>query len=231
MHTARAAKDTQAQSTFDTQQQNFALKRMSNFISTNISNIRRLSRLPTEYDFNDVLAAYGKQAASAPVSQLSVTPRGHAQASSEVSFKGTMMLRARGNTPPLPAPQAVRVNMGTPSLESNGSLNYRHLPVPGLPTQKPTDTAKDTSASFPSANVASVHLNRRLPPRSSTPLPASPRASLALSAASSRRKVSGTTPPLPSIPDASTTLSTLKMMGNMNGDLSRFQQVRAHSSS
>jgi sulfite reductase alpha subunit-like flavoprotein/predicted heme/steroid binding protein len=230
MHTARAAKGMQAQSTFDTQQQNVALKRMSNFISSNISNIRRLSRMPTEYDFNDVLAAYGKQAARAPVSQLSVSLRGHAQVPSEVSFNGPNILRVSGDTPPLPAPQPVRVNMVTPSLEANTSLIHRHSPAPSLPTEQPTDYGKEMSATVPSANVASVHLNRRLPPRSSTPLPASPRASLALSASSSRRKVSGTTPPLPSMPDASITLNTLKMMGDMNGYLLKSQQTRAHSS-
>jgi hypothetical protein len=61
MHTARAAQNSQASSTFESQQQNVALKRMSNFISANMSNIRRLSRLPANYDVSEVMVAYGKQ--------------------------------------------------------------------------------------------------------------------------------------------------------------------------
>jgi hypothetical protein len=60
MHTARAAQNSQASSTFESQQQNVALKHMSNFISANMSNIRRLSRLPAKYDFSEVMVAYGK---------------------------------------------------------------------------------------------------------------------------------------------------------------------------
>jgi hypothetical protein len=60
MHTARAAQNSQASSTFESQQQNVALKRMSSFISANMSNIRRLSRLPANYDFSEVMVAYGK---------------------------------------------------------------------------------------------------------------------------------------------------------------------------
>ncbi|KAF2831689.1 hypothetical protein CC86DRAFT_275958, partial [Ophiobolus disseminans] len=56
MHIARAAENTQAPSTFESQQQSVALRRMSNFITTNMSNIRRLSRLPAAYDFNDIMA-------------------------------------------------------------------------------------------------------------------------------------------------------------------------------
>jgi hypothetical protein len=61
MHTARAARNPQAASTFESQQQNVALKRMSNFINSNLSNLRRLSRLPAEYYFKDIMAVRGKQ--------------------------------------------------------------------------------------------------------------------------------------------------------------------------
>jgi hypothetical protein len=188
MHTARAVENTQAPSTFESQQQNVALKRMSNFINSNMSTIRRLSRLPTNYNFTDIMTVYGKQptgitAISSPISSQSYT-----RAPSEALSNSIQGLRIRGNTPPLPAPQALRMN-GTPSLERNVQQNYQQSPLPSIPVQQQNtqheamlQAMADLNAANMNTNAAVVQLNRRQPPRSSTPLPASPRASLALSA-------------------------------------------------
>jgi hypothetical protein len=99
------------------------------------------------------------------------------------------------------------------------------------------------TSTSPSAamNAAMVHLNRRQPPRTSTPLPASPRASLALSASSVRRKMSGEhvpqVPQFPAMnsPSASSSSSTsslppglraLKLAASGNGDERLFQQMQ-----
>ncbi|KAH3966709.1 hypothetical protein HBH98_205910 [Parastagonospora nodorum] len=237
MHTARAASNTQAPSTFESQQQNYALKRMSNFISSNISNIRRLSRLPAEYDFNDIMAVYGKQAAGTTANQSTPVGQSHVKTPSQTTTDSIQGLRVRGNTPPLPAPQAIRVNTSTPSIERNASLRYRQSPLSTLPlhnqmihAQKPSESTSESVSPFTSLNAATIHLNRRQPPRSSTPLPASPRASLALSAASSRRKISGEAPPLPNLPGSAATLIDLKVAGSLNGDEIKFQQAQAQKS-
>lgn len=229
MHTARAAQSTQAPSTFETQQQSIAIKRMSNFINSNMSTIRRLSRLPATYDFNDIMAAYGKQA-SVPSRASPI----HAKSPSSTSSHSSQGLRVRGDSTsrslsPLPAPQPLRVNARTPSLERNIQLNHRQPPsaqLPPLPSAASTPVAHTPT---PSMNAAMVHLNRRQPPRSTTPLPASPRASLALSATSTRRKMSGDAPlpPVPGIPSVTAGLRALKLAANLNGDELRFQQLQA----
>jgi hypothetical protein len=113
MHTPRAAEDLQAPSTFETQQQDAALKRMSKFITTNISKIQRLSRLTFHYDSNGVMAAYGKQAMAIPLNSLSVETRSIVITPSSSSNDSFQELRTRGNNFPLPAPQALRVNTQT----------------------------------------------------------------------------------------------------------------------
>jgi hypothetical protein len=237
MHTARAAENTQAPSTFESQQQNVALKRMSNFISANMSNIRRLSRLPVNYDFSEVMAAYGKQ----PVDTLSNLPsmpsRSHIKTPSELISNVNPSTQARVATPPLPAPQAVRANIQTPSLETNiPQLSYRKSPLPSSPVQNysthassPSESISGTYSPATGMSVATMHMNRRLPPRSSTPLPASPRASLALSASALRRKVSTDVPPVPVAPNAVAELNAMKLAGSMNGDELRFQQLQTRN--
>jgi hypothetical protein len=72
-----------------------------------------------------------------------------------------------------------------------------------------------------------MHMNRRQPPSSSPPLPAWPRASLALSHSASRRKVTtDVPPPIPVLPTAGARMNALKLVGNMNGDELRFKQVQ-----
>jgi hypothetical protein len=237
MHTARAAENAQAPSTFESQQQNVALRRMSNFISANMSNIRRLSRLPATYDFSEVMAAYGKQTVNTPAYPPSLPPQSHIKAPSE-SFNNTIQsAQAAFNTSPLPAPLAVRANIQTPSLERNiPQLNYRHSPLPSSPPQNqnihtptPSESVSDICSPARSMSVATMHMNRRQPPRSSTPLPASPRASLALSATASRRKISTDIPPVPLAPNAIAGLNALKMAGSMNGDELRYQQLQSRN--
>jgi sulfite reductase alpha subunit-like flavoprotein len=230
MHTARAAQNSQAPSTFESQQQNVALNRMSRFISANMSNIRRLSRLPANYDFSEVMAAYGKQPSSNPSNMSSMAFQSHTRAPSELSNTILQNPQVRHDSPPLPAPLAVRTNNHTPSLEQDLQLNYRQPPLPSLPPQNqithsssPSESASSLSRSM---SVATMHMNRRQPPRSSTPLPASPRASLALSqSASMRRKISTDIPPVPVAPNVVAGMNALKMAG-MNGDELRFQQLQ-----
>ncbi|KAF2682379.1 hypothetical protein K458DRAFT_405660 [Lentithecium fluviatile CBS 122367] len=239
MHTARAAPNTQAPSTFDMQQQGNALRRMSTFINDNMSTIRRLSKLPAEYDFASLMATYGKHPQQAP------STFGSRTASSAIS-NGAQGLRVRGNTgngsvSPLPAPTPLRVRTRTPSLEDNIQLNHRQPPpqsqplpppkdkLPPLPSVSPTQSLTSNSQTSPSAamNAAMAHLNRRQPPRSTTPLPASPRASLALSLASSRRKMSvDAPPPVPGMPVVPAGLRALKLAASVNGDEMRFQQLQ-----
>ncbi|KAF1912254.1 hypothetical protein BDU57DRAFT_504740 [Ampelomyces quisqualis] len=208
MHTARAVENTQAPSTFESQQQNVALKRMSNFINLNMSNIRRLSRLPTNYNLTDIMTVYGKQPTGTTASSSPISAQIHDRESSEALSNSRQGLRIRGDTPPLPAPRALRTN-GTPSIERNVQQNNQQGPPTGRPLKQQTmqteamlKAMSDLNAANMTTNAAAVHLNRRQPPRSSTPLPASPRASLALSA-SSRRKINGggDLPPLPSLPN------------------------------
>lgn len=237
MHTDRAAKNTQAPSTFDVQQQGNALRRMSTFINDNMSTIRRLSRLPAEYDFANLMATYGKHPQQ---SHETAIPNNHAKPPSSVnSMPG---LRTRGNTgngatSPLPAPAPLRLNIRTPSLEKNFQLNHRQSPaqfqpgpppknsLPPLPQHSPAPSSGSSQMS-PNAAIgaAMMHLNRRQPPRSSTPLPASPRASLALSSSSSRRKLSSDTPTVPTIPVG---LRAFKLAASVNGDEMKFQQLQA----
>lgn len=240
MHTARAAKNTQAPSTFDIQQQGTALRRMSAFINENMSTIRRLSRLPAEYDFASMMAAYGKHAQQSPsVASHSPTKSVSSNASQGLYVRG---VTGRGSTSPLPAPAPLRVRSRTPSLEKAMQAQHRrpitHLqpapppkdslpPIPQLHTSPlPVASQSNTSAAM---NAAMVHLNRRQPPRSNTPLPASPRASLALSSASVRRKLSGdaNAPPVPIIPIVPPGLRELKLAASVNGDEMRFQQAQA----
>jgi sulfite reductase alpha subunit-like flavoprotein/cytochrome b involved in lipid metabolism len=229
MHTARAAQNSQAPSTFESQQQNVALKRMSNFISANMSNIRRLSRLPVNYDFSGVMAAYGKEPASTPSNISPTASQSHTRVPSELSNTMLQSSQVRHDSPPLPAPLAIRTNNRTPSLERNLQLNHRQSPLPSLPPQnRNTHSSPPSESSLSrSMSVATMHMNRRQPPRSSTPLPASPRASLALShSASIRRKMSTDVPPVPVAPNLVAGMNALKMAGT-NGDELIFQQLRA----
>ena len=235
MHAARAAANSKAPSSFEVRQQSIALKRMSSFISANMSNIRRLSRLPANYDFNDIMATYGKHAATVTATSPSSTSRGHTTAPSSVNSTNVQGLRLRGNTSPLPAPQAMRTNQQTSSLEKSIPLSYRRSPLPILPVQSHEVRAQTPAVSSvpvvqdsaSGMTAAMAHLNRRHPPRSNTPLPASPRASLALSAASSRRKISGDSAPVPGMPSVAAGLRTLKLAASVNGDELKFQQAQS----
>ncbi|KAF2475923.1 uncharacterized protein BDR25DRAFT_253564 [Lindgomyces ingoldianus] len=250
-HAARAAKNLQAPSSFESQQQGNALRRMSTFINSNMSNIRRLSRLPAEYDFTQLMATYNPNAHAQALSG------GHTKApsiASSISSHGLRTRAAANASPPLPAPQPLRtraqVIQQTQAQVQSSSLaqqlshrNHQPLPppkdpLPQLPTGSPTMPPNS------SMNAAMVYLNRRQPPRSTTPLPASPRASLALSATGSivsRRKMSGedTPPPMPTVPmsisaSAATTVSSVAAslpaglralkLGTKSGDERIFQQ-------
>ncbi|KAF1959206.1 hypothetical protein CC80DRAFT_467607 [Byssothecium circinans] len=243
MHTARAANTSQAPSTFDMSTQGGALRRMSTFINDNMSTIRRLSKLPAEYDFASLMATYGKHPQQAP----SFAPQTHTKTPSSISSSSNNNLRFRGNASPgsispLPAPAPLRVRARTPSLEKNISqLNHRQLQahahlLPALPPKNtPTLTPLHSPAlSITSAltraspadamNAATLHLNRRQPPRSGTPLPASPRASLALSSSSSsnssgRRKFSGDAHGAPG-------LRALKLAGSVGVEQLRYQGMQ-----
>jgi hypothetical protein len=210
MHTARAAPNSQAPSTFELQQQDSALRRMSTFINDNMSTIRRLSRLPAEYDFANLMATYGKHPQQTQHASGSL-----AQKPGSVIEHGAQNLHIRGNpstssVSTLPAPTPVRVPTQTSSLDMNFQLNRRPSPASTRPNPQPKDRHSPTPSTTsgpqtsPSAamNAAMAHLNRRQPPRSTTALPASPRASLALSAASSRKKMTteGPAPPMPVLP-------------------------------
>lgn len=219
MHTARASENTKAPSTFESQQQGFALRRMSNFIKANMSNLRRLSRVPSPYEFNEVMAVYGKQAVATTAASPVDTAPNHVKAPSTVSISSIQGLRVRENSSPLPAPQALRVDHRTPSWESNASIDYNQVALPALPA------ARDPTSAM---NAAIAQLTRRQPPRSKTPLPASPRASLALSATSSlRRKLNGDAPPLPAMPNMVAGAKDMRFAANANGDELRFQKVQA----
>lgn len=210
MHTARAAHNTQTASTFETQQANNALHRMSTFINDNMSTIRRLSRLPAEYDFTQLMATYGKHPS---IPSPPSTTQTHRASPSTTSSNTALQMRAAINASPqpLPAPQALRtqpaiaLRQQSPPIDPH--LNRRLPPTPGSHSSNPLQaTPASTAAQNPAFNAAVSYLNRRAPPRSSTPLPASPRASLALSSAgsaASRRKISadrGMAPPVPGLP-------------------------------
>lgn len=257
IHTARAAENAQAPSSFESQQQEDALKRMSTFINANMSSIRRLSRLPTNYDINDVMAAYenamarttsASRAASRTASPA-LTTRSHHKAPSSISNSSQNGIRTRQNTPPLPAPQALRFNSRTPTLESNIPLHYRQSPLPAMQTQTemvyrqaplpplpaqhemvPAQMYSNTRVESPVSafNVAVAHLTRRQPPRTGTPLPANPRASLAISG--NRRQMSGDQPPIPNLPSMMAGLRDLKMAAGVSGDEMKFQQMQARVS-
>jgi hypothetical protein len=248
MHTARAIQTTHAASTFETEQASYALRRMSTFINDNMSTIRRLSRLPAEYDFAHLMATYGKQSPS----QTSHTgvPR-HTKAPSSVSSASSHGLRTRAaaNASPLPAPQAIRTRTELQQTQvaqpegTDSQLFHRNLP-----TFPPSENLTQASQSHPitsladTANAAIAQLNRRPPPRSATPLPASPRASLALRAMGSisRRKISAEdavpVPPVPAAPASVVSsagsshlpagLRALKLAANATGDERMFQQCR-----
>jgi hypothetical protein len=226
MHTARAAPNTHAPSTFDMQQQGNALRRMSTFITDNMSTIRRLSKLPAEYDFEHLMATYGK---SPQAPSISRTPT-----SNSIKSTSTTGLRVRGaaNASPISAPAPIRVQTSTASFEKNLQLNHRRSPVQTQPTPtRPSISPTNSSATSPQSshnaalNAAVAQLTRRQPPRSTTPLPASPRASLALSASSSRRKMSeASAPPMPVMPAG---LASMKMAASGDGDEMRFQQIQA----
>jgi hypothetical protein len=245
MHTARASKNAQATSTFDLQQSNNAIRRMSTFINENMSTIRRLSKLPAEYDFAQLMATYGKHP-QAP-DTMSVT-RGHTKTPSTTSSSSSRSLHVRGMSSarsPLPAPQPLRTRTQIAQSQALDQLNHRGQPGPPPKDSLPQLPTPPMSASpTDKMNAAMVHLNRRQPPRSGTPLPASPRASLALSAAGSvRRKLSNEralpVPPIPIVPSSSASsissvvsslpagLRALKLGANSTGDERMFQQVQA----
>jgi cytochrome b involved in lipid metabolism len=129
MHTARAAQNSQASSIFESQQQqNVALKRMSNFISANMSNIRRLSRLPANYDFSEVMVAYGKQPSNTLSTMSPMVPQNPARTPTNLSTTILQNQQGMTATPSLPAPQPIRANTAS-SLERNvPQLNYRQPP-------------------------------------------------------------------------------------------------------
>jgi hypothetical protein len=115
-------------------------------------------------------------------------------------------------TPSLPAPRPIRANTA-PSLERNvRQLNYRQPPQDQTtPFSPPSESA---SSILRSPSIAAMHMNRRQPPRSSTPLPASPRASLALSHSASGRKVTtDVPPPMPVLPTAGAGMNALQLVG------------------
>lgn len=256
MHTARAVQTTQAASTFETEQANYALRRMSAFINDNMSTIKRLSRLPAEYDFAHLMATYGKQTPPHPTPAR--TPPHHTKAPSTVSSTSShgLRMRATANASPLPAPQAVRThsellqhNQAT-QPESLHTQLYHQRGLPPLPQAAPQHLPQPPKPQPPAsfadtANAAMAQLNRRAPPRSSTPLPASPRASLALRAMGSisRRKISAENavpvPPVPTPPASMVSsvasgasnlpaeLRALKLGASANGDERLFQQVQA----
>jgi len=231
MHTARAVPNTQAPSTFDMQQQGNALRRMSTFITDNMSTIRRLSKLPAEYDFEHLMATYGKQSSQAPSTSFPQIPTASPIMSNSIAG---LRVRGTGSLSPLPAPTPLHIQTRTPSLERNVQLNHRHLPAQQRPLASPQtrpsispthSSASSTQTSQNAAlNAAVAQLTRRQPPRSTTPLPASPRASLALSASSSRRKMSeASAPPMPEMPSV---MRAMKMAASGDGDELKFQQVQ-----
>lgn len=252
-HTVRAAKTLQAPSSFESQQQGNALRRMSTFITDNMTTIRRLSRLPAEYDFTQLMATYGKH----PQAQDAVSRSGNSKPASTTSSSSSHGLRVRApsNTSPMLAPPPLRTQtqkmLPTPTQTQNATsldqhLHHRH--------HQPSPPAKDISShtsvpspprtANPSAamNAAMAHLHRRQPPRSVTPLPASPRASLALSAAGSvssrsagtRRNLSGDAglvptnghPPTASLPPLPTGLKALKLGTSSTAEERMFQQLQ-----
>jgi hypothetical protein len=212
MHTAHAAQNSHAPSTFESEQQNIALKRMSNFISANMFNIRRLNRLPANYDFSEVIVACGKQPGNTLSTMSPMVPQNPARTPTNLSTAVLQNQQGITATPSLPAPRPIRANTA-PSLERNvPQLNYRQLPQDqATPFSPPSESA---SSILRSPSIAAMHMNRRQPPRSSTPLPASPRASLALSHSASRRKVTtDVPPPMPVLQTAGAGMNALKLVG------------------
>lgn len=251
-HTARAAQTLQAPSSFESQQQGNALRRMSTFITDNMTTIRRLSRLPAEYDFTQLMATYGKH----PQAQ-----DGNSKPASTTSSSSSHGLRVRAppNTSPMLAPPPLRTRTQkmlptqtqTPNATSlDQHLHHRHhQPLPrAKDISSPSSVPSLPRTASPSAamNAAMAHLHRRQPPRSVTPLPASPRASLALSAAGSissrsagtRRNLSGDAglvlphghPPTASLPALPTGLKALKLGASSTAEERMFQQLQERAS-
>ncbi|KAF2008150.1 sulfite reductase flavo protein alpha-component [Amniculicola lignicola CBS 123094] len=233
MHTARAAKDSHAPSTFEVQQQGNAIRRMSAFINDNMTGIRRLSRLPAEYDFTQLMATYGKH----PTAKSTTSSRSGGSATSNTHTQG---LRVRGNTATLPAPLPLRVAPRSPPVQQpshrrqqSSVTSNSHLPQ--LPSASPS-TALPSPTPSAAMSAALLHMNRRQPPRSHSALPASPRASLALTASvrgTIRRKMSGDgppsapLPPLPAAPPAPVGLRALKLGASLTSEERMFQSVQA----
>ncbi|KAF2743761.1 hypothetical protein M011DRAFT_496723 [Sporormia fimetaria CBS 119925] len=213
MHTSRPLHSNQAASTFESQQAATALRKTSTFLNDNISTIRRLSRLPDEYDFAHIMATYGKHG-RAP--NLSVA-RTQTQTPSSTSSSSSRGLRTRAptgtsDTAPMIAPQALQnYSHALQRVQQQATdAHFLHRTASTSPPVPPNDlastplplrravTTPDAAPALTTANAALAHLNRRQPPRSASPLPASPRASLALRATGSlaRRKM----PPLPPLP-------------------------------
>ncbi|KAF2703230.1 hypothetical protein K504DRAFT_508145 [Pleomassaria siparia CBS 279.74] len=210
-HTMRAANNSQAPSSFESQQQGNAIRRMSTFISDNMTTIRRLSRLPAEYDFTQLMATYGKHSQSASVGSTSVRSVGKSPSPvSSSSSLHVLKVRASSNAslPMGPKPLRTRTTLtGKPMIQRTPSfdqqLNHRRQqpPLPQKDTPSPMAMAALPRSASPNSlmNAAMSQLHRRQPPRSVTSLPSSPRASLALStlgsvsahAGSARRQMSG----------------------------------------
>lgn len=241
MHTARAAKNTQTASTFESQQASNALRRMSTFINDNMSTIRRLSRLPAEYDFTQLMATYGKHPEMQNTGSIARSHTNTPSSAASSTSRG-FHTRAVTNASPLPAPHPLRTRTQTlqhaqaPNMDQQLSSRSYTPPVYSHNASARAVSPADT------INAAVAHLNRRQPSRSATPLPSSPRASLALRAAGSmsRRKMSEDRPaPLPPLPappasvasgggpSIAAGLRALKLGASVSGDERMFQQVQA----
>lgn len=237
-HTVRATTNVQAPSTFESQQQGIALRGMSAFITDNMSTIRRLSRLPVEYDFTQLMATYGKHMQSSGT----VSPAGSKTPSSTTS--NSSRNQRIGITPDshnLPVPLPLRTRAHTAPLDQQLTHRRRPSSPPASTISAPDDMPLRT------ANAAVAHLNRRQPPRINTALPSSPRASLYFSSSGSvtsrgGRSVAGSTrglrsdvyvPPVPALPPVNRALPplpadlrALKLAATATSDERVFQQIR-----
>ena len=228
MHTARAANSTQAPSTFDMQQQGNAVRRISTFVTDNMPILRRLSHLSTEYDFPDLTTTYEEPTRQ---KQPRVSPS-HSKIPSSTSNTNTSSQHLRNQSStydrsisPLPAPTPVRTTSHTPSLETSVHPSYRQpklllprrdrlSPAPSTSSEPPTALAdSEHSAVF---NAAVVQFTRRQPPRSITPLPSSPRASLALM--KKKTGVDVSTSPVPVIPVARVWSNATTIVAELSAD-------------
>ncbi|KAF2837286.1 hypothetical protein M501DRAFT_1018193 [Patellaria atrata CBS 101060] len=146
-HTARANTNASAASTFETRENAAALRQLGAFISENASSIRRLSRIPAAYDFDQIMAAYGEKSPSSPH---------HVRTRSGLS--STSMPRQKVQTPP---------SQLSPPLQ-NGTLNRRAPPAESSPPA-PLFTNENATTT---ATTAPAPLHRRQPtPTSSLPQP------------------------------------------------------------